>query len=125
MMRDEEARPPRPSEILSQHFASFTDLNQSDLAKALDMSRLTANELLNGHRAITAVMALKLARLFGTDAEFWLNLQVNWDLARARREHQAEVDRLLPLREFIADGQVARRTRRADLRRLAATADAD
>lgn len=124
-MQDEETAPPRPSEILAQHFASFTDLNQSDLAKALNMSRLTANELLNGHRAITALMALKLARLFGTDAEFWLNLQVTWDLARARRDHQVEVDRLSPLREFIPDGQVARRTTRADLRRLAATVNAD
>jgi len=107
--------PPRPGDVLSAHFGHFAALNQTDLATALSASRVTANELLNGHRSITAVMALKLARLFGTDAEFWLNLQQAWDLYHARLDHGAEITALTPLREFVPDDRVARRVTRAEL----------
>ncbi|WP_419641887.1 HigA family addiction module antitoxin [Thiolapillus sp.] len=46
---------------------------------------------MNGNRAITADTALRLARYFGTSAEFWLNLQTDYDLRLARREKEASI----------------------------------
>ncbi len=111
--------PPRPADVLAEQFAPFA-LNQTDLARALGMSRLTANELLNGHRAINAPMALKLARLFGTDPEFWLNLQQAWDLHHARLDHGAAAAALTPLRDWVPKDEVARRVTRAGLAGIAA-----
>jgi antitoxin HigA-1 len=101
MVQKLSTQPPRPGDVLQQHFSAYEALNQADLAAALSMSRLTANELLNGHRAINPLMALKLARLFETDAEYWLNLQTAWDLYHTRIEHEAEIATLPTLRTHV------------------------
>jgi len=54
-------------------------------------NRVTA--ILNGHRSITADTALRLARYFGTTAEFWLNLQKNYELRRARSDTGKRIER--------------------------------
>ena len=78
------------------------------LADAMKVSRLTVSELLNDKRAITAPMALRLERVLGTDAEFWLNLQLGWDLHQARLEDGAKVARLNPLRPSHLQAEVVR-----------------
>ena len=50
----------------------------------MGVSRLTINEIVNEKRTVTAEMALKLSRALGTDPQFWLNLQQDLDLSRAR-----------------------------------------
>lgn len=90
--------PQRPAAVLKRAFAALGASNQSALAEALGVSRLSANELLNGRRGISAVMALRLARVFDTSPEYWMDLQRDWDLHVARREHGAEIDLLPPIR---------------------------
>jgi plasmid maintenance system antidote protein VapI len=72
------------------------------------VSRHSINELMNGRRAITAPMALRLARVLGTDAEFWLNLQQSSDLFEARQDLEKELAALTPLRAEISETDVVR-----------------
>ncbi len=102
------APPPRPADVLKKHFVGLEGVTQQGLADALDVSRLTVSELLNDKRAITAPMALRLAQVLGTDAEFWLNLQLGWDLHRARLEHGEGAARLTSLRPARAQADIVR-----------------
>lgn len=90
--------PQQPAVVLKRAFAALGQASQSALAESLGVSRLSANELLKGRRGISAVMALRLARVFDTTPEYWMDLQRDWDLYRARCDHGAEIDVLPPLR---------------------------
>jgi antitoxin HigA-1 len=93
-----ERRPIHPGEILREDFMPDYDLTVSGLASALGVSRQSANELVRERRAVSPEMALRLARLFGNSAEFWLNLQRSVDLFDAQATRGAELDRIDPLR---------------------------
>lgn len=67
------------------------------LAKDIGVTQPAISGILHGTRSITAQMALRFARYFGTSPEFWMNLQVGYDLAKARAEFGAEVARIVPL----------------------------
>lgn len=71
---------------------------QERLASILKVSRLTVNQLVNGRRAVTAEMALRLARAFSTSVEFWLNLQRAVDIHQARIRVGPELSRVKILR---------------------------
>ncbi len=102
------AAPPRPADVLKRHFLTLDGVTQQALANALDVSRLTVSELLNDKRAITPAMALRLERVLGTDADFWLNLQLIWDLYQTRLAHGFEVARLTPLRNKVSMAEIVR-----------------
>lgn len=70
----------------------------SALASALGVSRHSINELVRERRAVSLEMALRLGRLFGNSAEFWLNLQRSIDLFDTQATTGAEVERIQPLR---------------------------
>lgn len=55
-------------------------ISQSELAKLIGVSYPRVNELVHGKRGMTPDTALRLERLFGMEAQFWLNLQLIWDL---------------------------------------------
>ena len=74
------ARPPHPGEMLAEDFMPDYGLSVSTLAKAIKVSRQTVNEVVRERRAVSPAMALRLARLFGTSPEFWLNAQRAVDL---------------------------------------------
>ena len=65
---------------------------------ALGVSRQSVNELVRERRAVSPEMALRLGRLFGNSAEFWLNLQRAIDLFDAQTATAAEVAQIKPLR---------------------------
>lgn len=73
-------RPTLPGRFIQSDILDEYGLTQDQLAKRLGVSRLTVNELVRGRRAITANMALRLARLTGQDPDFWLSLQKIVDL---------------------------------------------
>ncbi len=75
--------PTHPGEILREDFMPDYKLTVSGLANALGVSRQTVNELLRERRAVRPEMALRLSKLFGNSAEFWLNLQRAVDLWQA------------------------------------------
>jgi addiction module HigA family antidote len=79
-------RPPHPGEFLETRYLVPLAITQTELAAALGISRRRVNELVNGRRAITPDTAVRLAIYFGNDAEFWMHLQVAWDMHAAVRE---------------------------------------
>ena len=85
--------PPHPGEMLREEFLIPVGMSQMELAKRIRVSYPRVNEIINGKRGITPDTALRLARLFGTSAEFWLNGQRNWDLWHAMRSPDARVIR--------------------------------
>jgi len=91
-------RPTHPGEMLREDFMADYDLTVASLAQALSVSRQTINELLRERRALSPEMALRLARLFGNSAEFWLNAQRAVDLWDAERSVGDQVGRIKPLR---------------------------
>ncbi len=90
-------RPTHPGEMLREDFLPDYGLSVAGLAASLEVSRQTVNELLRERRSLSPEMALRLARLFGNSAEFWLNAQRAVDLWDAERAIGAEVERIKPL----------------------------
>jgi len=93
-------RPPtHPGEMLREEFLTPLGVTQSDLAHRLGVSFPRVNEIIRGKRAMTPDTALRLARVLGMSAEFWLGLQLDWDLWHAMRGAKAaEISELAPLR---------------------------
>jgi len=75
---------PHPGEILLHDWLNPMRLSQYALAKAIDIPARRINEIVKGLRGISADTALRLAAFFGTDAQSWLNLQSDYDLALTR-----------------------------------------
>jgi antitoxin HigA-1 len=93
-----ERRPTHPGEMLQEDFLPDYGLTVAGLAEAAGVSRQSINELLRGRRAVSPKMALRLSRLFGNSAEFWLNAQLAVDLWDAAQAIKDEVARIKPLR---------------------------
>jgi addiction module HigA family antidote len=91
-------RPTHPGEMLREDFLPDYGLTVSGLAEALGVSRQSVNELVRGRRAVSPAMALRLSRLFGNTAEFWLNAQRAVDLWDAAEAIKTEVESIKPLR---------------------------
>ena len=77
--------PPHPGKILKDLYLTDYNLSVTAFALKLGVSRTTASELVNCKNGISAEMALKLARAFSTSAQFWLNLQQQYDLWIAKQ----------------------------------------
>lgn len=84
--------PVHPGEILRDDLMGPLGLSINRLARDLRVPVTRVSEIVNGRRSITADTALRLARYFGSTAQFWLNLQVAYDLEVATR---ISVDRIL------------------------------
>jgi addiction module HigA family antidote len=91
MIRIPTHRPPtHPGDMLQAEFLLPLGLTQRELAEAVQLPYRQINELVNRHRSVTPVMALRLAKFFGMSADFWMNLQLRWDLYHAGKD-EAEV----------------------------------
>lgn len=77
--------PPHPGEILRELYLPDYNLSVTAFALKLGVSRTTASELVNCKNGISADMALKLAKAFGTTPRFWLNMQQAYDLWQAKK----------------------------------------
>jgi addiction module HigA family antidote len=84
MMLPRKRIPTHPGEILSEEFLKPLGVTQVALAGHLGVPVQRINELVRGKRGVTPETAWLLAGAFGTTPEFWLALQTNHDLARAR-----------------------------------------
>ena len=80
--------PNHPGEILKEDFLIPMGLTQTALAGHLGWSHARVNEIIHGRRGITSEAALSLADAFGTTPDLWMNLQSNFDLYRATRQHK-------------------------------------
>ena len=77
--------PVHPGYLLETRYLKPLGLSQISLAEALGISRRRVNELVRGRRAMTPDTAVRLAAYFKTDPEFWMQLQLAWDMHRALR----------------------------------------
>jgi len=87
------AAPIAPGELLREAWLEPLGITAYRLAKDIGVPTNRVSAILTGHRAITADTALRLARYFGTDAQSWINLQTQYDLAEARRARGGEIAR--------------------------------
>lgn len=93
-------RPPtHPGEMLLEEFLKPLGISQSAFAMRLGISFPRLNEIIRGKRGVTPDTALRLARVLGMSADFWLGLQQDWDLWHATRSKRAAaIAELEPLR---------------------------
>ena len=73
-----------PGEILAEEFMKPHGLSQNRLARDIDVNPARVNDIVHGRSAITAAIALRLAKYFGTTPELWMNLQASYELRQAR-----------------------------------------
>jgi addiction module HigA family antidote len=93
--------PVHPGEILSEEFLQPLNLSQNALARGLGVPPRRINEIVHGKRRMTADTALRLSRFFRMSPEFWMGLQVDFDL-------ETESDRLSGrLEDEVAEHQEA------------------
>lgn len=85
-------RPIHPGEILREEMEEL-NLSARQLAAALYVPPNRVTAILNEQRAVTADTALRLARYFGNTPEFWMNLQIAYDLRRTRFESGEKISR--------------------------------
>jgi len=89
MVRIPTHRPPiHPGEMLLEEFLKPMELTQRDLADAIYVPYQRVNEIINGRRGITTSTALRLAKFFDISPDFWLNLQLRWDLYHTQKQEQ-------------------------------------
>ena len=85
---------PHPGEILLEEFLKPMKVSQNRLAMELRVPCHRMNEIVRGRRGITADSALRLSRFFGTTPDFWLNLQIAYDLVAAKEHLRTELPRI-------------------------------
>lgn len=72
-------------------------LTQREWADAIHVPYQRINDIVNGPRSVTPSMALRLAKYFNTSADFWMNLQLRWDMFYAQQEETAILKTIQPL----------------------------
>lgn len=97
MTTTEKIPPIHPGEVLMEDFIEGFGITQNKLAVAIGVPPRRINEIVHGKRGITADTALRLAKYFGTSAQFWLNLQTHYDLDRAEDRVLDQIDAIQPL----------------------------
>ena len=92
-------RPPtHPGKMLFEEFVKPLGLTQAELARRLGVSYPRLNEIIKGRRSVTPDTALRLSRVLGMSADFWLGLQQDWDLWHAMKSPEArQIKRLKPI----------------------------
>lgn len=83
--------PMHPGELLREDILPATGLTKTEIARKLGVSRQTLHDLVAERQPVTVAMALRLGKLFGNSAEFWLNLQRNYDLRILEHEMADEL----------------------------------
>lgn len=85
MLKKRNLPPAHPGEILREEFIKARELTISAAAKGLKMTRANLSAICNEHSGISPELAVKLSEAFGTSAQFWVNLQANYELWHAER----------------------------------------
>ena len=95
MSLPENRIPTHPGEVLLEEFLMPMGISRVTLAKHLGIPIQWVNEIVRGKRGITPVLAWLLSQAFGTSPEFWMNLQVAYDLARSKPRQKVAL--LIPI----------------------------
>jgi addiction module HigA family antidote len=82
--------------MLREEFLLPMEITQRELANEIHVPYQRVNELVNGKRGITPSTALRLAKFFDTSPDFWLNMQLRWDLWRAQQKEARALENIRP-----------------------------
>jgi addiction module HigA family antidote len=93
---------PHPGETIREDILEPLGMSVNQLAKALDVTASRLNDIVRGRRGISADTALRLARYLGTSAEFWLGLQLEYDLRMTRQLRQRDIEKAVRPRSAAA-----------------------
>ncbi len=97
-----------PGGILLREFLEPMGISQAELARRTGIPASRVTEIIKGRRAITAETALALGIFFNMEAQFWINLQSNYDLRRVQFEKEAEFrQRIQPYEAAVAEDPTA------------------
>lgn len=97
MVRIPTHRPPtHPGEVLLEEFLKPMSITQKELSNSIHVSYQRINEVINQKRGITPSTALRLSKYLGVSEDFWLNIQLRWDLYKARIKETTELKRIHP-----------------------------
>jgi len=89
--------PTHPGEMLLEEFLKPLGITQQTLAREIKVPYQRVNELVNQRRGITPGTALRLSKLLGTTPDYWLNLQLRWDLYFAQTKEAKILKSIHPL----------------------------
>lgn len=90
--------PTHPGEMLLEEFLIPMGITQRELANAIHVPYQRINDLVNGRRGATTSTALRLAKFFGNSPDFWMNLQLRWDLYFAQRSEKKLIESIHPFK---------------------------
>ncbi len=93
--------PTHPGEMLLEEFLTPMGISQKDLADNIEVPYQRINEIVNGRRGITPSTALRLAKFFDMSPDFWMNLQLRWDLYFARQDENKVLQRIQPYSTLV------------------------
>jgi len=88
--------PTHPGEMLLEEFLNPMGLTQRELADNIHVPYQRVNDIVNGRRGITPSTALRLAKFFDMSADFWMNLQLRWDLYFAQQDENKVLETIHP-----------------------------
>ncbi|OGP65404.1 MAG: addiction module antidote protein, HigA family [Deltaproteobacteria bacterium RBG_13_47_9] len=88
--------PTHPGEMLIEEFLNPMGITQRELSNAIHVPYQRINEIINARRGMTPSTALRLARFFGVSADFWMNLQLRWDLYHAEQSESKVLRKIHP-----------------------------
>ncbi len=86
--------PTHPGEMLLEEFLVPLEITQKELANAINVPYQRVNELVNMKRGVTPSTALRLAKFFTNSADFWMNLQMRWDIYKANEKEREELAKI-------------------------------
>ncbi len=90
--------PTHPGEMLIEEFLNPMNITQRELANSIHVPYQRVNEIINKRRGITPSTALRLAKFLGMSEDFWMNLQLRWDLYKAKQSEAKELKTIRPHR---------------------------
>ena len=97
-MENKKVSPLHPGEILQKEFLAPIGLSQNKLAMALHVPARRINEIVLGKRGVTANTALRLSRYFGMSPQFWLGLQMDYELDVAEDALEGRIEKeIIPM----------------------------
>ncbi len=107
MRKNDMLDPIYPGEILREDFLEPMGISINQLSRDLSVPPNRISEIVNGKRAITADTALRLQRYFGVEAQFWLNLQTEYDLRMIKRKIWTDIEqRIIPVKHPVESVQL-------------------
>ncbi len=94
---NDKIAPIHPGEVLQEDFLAGFGITQHKLAVSIGVPPRRINEIVHGKRSVSADTALRLAKFFGTSAQFWLGLQARYDLDLAEDRVGDQIAAIAPL----------------------------